>query len=75
MDQYWGGADVRAPIFVFTGAEGGNVENLYRFGDYGHVVEMASRYALPRRIRCALHSSAPCMDIEPACRDFPFSAG
>jgi len=43
MNEYWGGAGSGSPIFVFTGAEGGDIEAMYNYGDYGHVIEMASR--------------------------------
>lgn len=38
---FWGGAAERAPLFFFTGAEGGDVTRLP--GAYGHVLEMAER--------------------------------
>lgn len=37
----WGGAAARAPLFFFTGAEGGDVEAVA--GGYGHIQEIAQR--------------------------------
>jgi len=38
---FWGGVEKQAPMFFFTGAEGGDITRVV--GAYGHVIEMAER--------------------------------